>query len=86
VFSDQIGEDRITDFAPGQDKIDLLAHLLFTPGDSDSFVEWINSSAVGQVGADTQIHIDAENRILLSNVAKANLQMSDFILHPGGNG
>jgi VCBS repeat-containing protein len=85
VFADHIGDDEITDFMPGQDKIDLLAHSPFTLGDSDSFAEWLDSSAVEQVGADTQIQIDAENRILLSNVTKAHLQMSDFILHPGGN-
>jgi hypothetical protein len=35
---------------------------------------------------DTLIQFEGNNSILLSNVAKANLHMSDFILHPGGGG
>ena len=86
VFSDAIGADVITDFVPGQDKIDFLAHFPFTPGDTDSFAQWLNGGAIEQVGSDTLIQIDAENSIRLSHVAKANLQMSDFILHPGVSG
>jgi len=81
-----IAVDTITDFASGQDKIDLLASHPFTSGDSVSFDSWINSLSVTQDGLDTTIHFDAGNSILLSNVAKANLQMSDFILHPGQGG
>ncbi|MCK1639753.1 VCBS domain-containing protein [Bradyrhizobium sp. 157] len=84
VFAEEMGKDTVADFKPGQDKIDLLAYLPFTPDDSGSFDVWLNSSAVEQVGSDTLIQFDAGNSIRLSSVAKANLQMSDFILHPGG--
>ncbi|MDE5456151.1 hypothetical protein GWE18_25655 [Bradyrhizobium sp. CSA112] len=86
VFAKHMGNDTINDFQPGQDKIDLLAHVPFEPGDSDSFALWLKSGAVEQVGSDTLIQFDAGNSIQLSNIARANLQMSDFILHPGGNG
>ena len=84
VFAEHMGNDTITDFLPGQDKIDLLTNLPFTPDKMGSFKSWLNSSAVAQAGEDTLIQFDGNNSILLSNVAKANLQMSDFILHPGG--
>ena len=86
VFAEHMGNDTITDFLPGQDKIDLLTNLPFTPDNVASFHSWLNSSAVAQAGADTLIQFDGNNSILLSNVAKANLHMSDFILHPGGSG
>ncbi|NOJ41846.1 VCBS domain-containing protein [Bradyrhizobium australiense] len=86
VFAKHMGNDTIADFLPGQDKIDLLTNLPFTPDDLASFNSWLNSSAVAQVGADSLIQFDGNNSILLSNVAKANLHMSDFILHPGGSG
>ena len=86
VFADKMGNDTITDFAPGQDKIDLLTNVPFASDDVASFNSWINSGVVEQVGADTLIHFDGSNSILLSNVAKANLHMSDFILHPSGSG
>ena len=84
VFAEHMGNDTITDFLPGQDKIDLLTNFPFTPDKMGSFKSWLNSSAVAQAGEDTLIQFDGNNSILLSNVAKANLQMSDFILHPGG--
>jgi hypothetical protein len=83
VFAKHMGNDTIADFLPGQDKIDLT-DLPFTPDDAASFKSWLNSSAVAQAGVDTLIQFDGNNSILLSNVAKANLNMSDFILHPGG--
>jgi VCBS repeat-containing protein len=86
VFAKDMGHDTIIDFTPGQDKIDLLANMPFTAGDSDSFALWLKSGAVEKVGPDTLIQFDESNSILLSNVAKANLHMSDFILHPGGSG
>jgi hypothetical protein len=85
VFAEHMGNDTITDFQPGRDKIELLGHMPFVPGDSDSFALWLNSGAVEKVGSDTLIQFDAGNSIQLSNIAKANLQMSDFILHPGGH-
>ncbi|XSC44668.1 M10 family metallopeptidase C-terminal domain-containing protein [Bradyrhizobium sp. RDT10] len=86
VFAEHMGNDTIADFLPGQDKIDLLTNLPFTPDNAASFQSWLNSSAVAQTGVDTLIQFDGNNGILLSNVAKANLHMSDFILHPGGSG
>lgn len=86
VFAKKMGNDTITDFMPDEDKIDLLANLPFNPDDAASFFTWINGSAVKQMGADTLIQFEGNNSILLSNVAKANLHMSDFILHPGGSG
>jgi hypothetical protein len=86
VFAKHMGNDTIADFLPGQDKIDLLANLPFTPDNLASFDSWLNSSAVAQAGVDTLIQFEGNNSILLSNVAKANLHMSDFILHPGGGG
>jgi hypothetical protein len=84
VFAEAMGNDEITDFMPGEDKIDLLANLPFNPEDAASFEAWINSNAVAQVGEDTLIQFAGNNSILLSHVAKTNLQASDFILHPSG--
>ena len=85
VFSASSGHDIITDFTPGQDRIDLLDDLPFTSGDAASFNAWIsNDDAVEQLASGTLIHLDAGDSILLSNVSRANLQINDFILHPGG--
>jgi VCBS repeat-containing protein len=86
VFAKHMGNDTIADFLPEQDKIDLLANVPFSPDNLASFDSWLNSSAVAQAGVDTLIQFEGNNSILLSNVAKANLHMSDFILHPGGGG
>ncbi|MCK1512825.1 VCBS domain-containing protein [Bradyrhizobium sp. 190] len=86
VFAEEMGNDIVTDFVSGQDKIDLLTNVPFTPDDAASFNSWVNSGVVEQVGADTLIQFDGSNGILLSNVAKASLHMSDFILHPSGSG
>jgi Ca2+-binding RTX toxin-like protein len=77
------GNDTITDFTPGQDKIDIHDFVPFTPGSPGSFNTWVNSGAVVQQGADTLIHLDMSDSILLSNVVKANLSAGDFVLHPG---
>jgi VCBS repeat-containing protein len=84
VFASHTGNDTITDFTPGQDKIDLHDFDPFDPRTAGSFNTWVNSGAVVQQGADTLIHLDMSDSILLSNVAKAHLSASDFILHPGG--
>ncbi len=83
VFASHTGNDTITDFIPGQDRIDLHDFDLFNPGSPGSFTTWINSAAVVQQGADTLIHLDVSDSILLSHVAKANLSAGDFILHTG---
>ena len=86
VFSAGTGHDTITDFTPGQDRIDLFGDVPFDPGSPSSFNDWItNNGAVEQLGnGDTQIHLDGGNSILLSNVSRASLHINDFILHPGG--
>ena len=84
VFASHTGNDTITDFTPGQDKIDLHDFDPFDPRTSGSFNTWVNSGAVVQQGADTLVHLDMSDSILLSNVAKAHLSAGDFILHPSG--
>jgi VCBS repeat-containing protein len=85
VFSAHSGHDTITDFTPGEDRIDLLDDLPFDSGSTASFNDWINNNgAVEQLGnGDTQIHLVGGNSILLSNVDRSSLHMNDFILHPG---
>ncbi|KAF0189089.1 MAG: hypothetical protein FD165_2835 [Gammaproteobacteria bacterium] len=87
VFAANSGHDTITDFTPGQDRIDLFNYLPFDPGSTASFNAWItNDNAVEQLASGTLIHLDLDtgDSILLSNVSRASLQMNDFILHPGG--
>ncbi|OCK55842.1 VCBS domain-containing protein [Bradyrhizobium sp. LMTR 3] len=87
VFRAGSGDDTITDFTLGEDKIDLFDHLPFDAGDADSFDAWIaNDAEVKQVASGTVIHLDGGDSILLTNVSRANLHMNDFILHPGGAG
>ncbi|MCA6123305.1 VCBS domain-containing protein [Bradyrhizobium sp. WSM 1704] len=84
VFRAGTGSDTITDFTPGQDKIDLLDSMPFTSGDTESFNAWISdNTAVEQVGNDTLIHLDIGDSIRLSNVSRSSLHANDFILHPG---
>jgi Ca2+-binding RTX toxin-like protein len=84
VFRLSSGNDTVTDFTNGQDTIDIHDYTTFTQGSPSSFAAWIASASVEQQGANTLIHLDANNSILLSNVAKASLAMNDFILHPPG--
>jgi Ca2+-binding RTX toxin-like protein len=84
VFRLSSGNDTVTDFTNGQDRIDIHDYTTFTQDPSSSFAAWIASASVEQQGANTLIHLDANNSILLSNVAKASLAMNDFILHPPG--
>jgi VCBS repeat-containing protein len=87
VFRSGTGNDTITDFAPGADKIDLFDYLPFQAGDTESFNSWINNNAaVEQVGSDTLIHLDLGDSIRLSHVDRSSLHINDFILHPGGGG
>ncbi len=87
VFTANTGHDTITDFTPGQDRIDLFDYLPFVSGSAASFNAWIsNDDAVEQLASGTLIHLDAGDSILLSNVSRSSLHMNDFILHPGGGG
>ncbi len=88
VFIANTGHDTITDFTPGQDRIDLFNYLPFDAGSAASFDAWItNDNTVEQLASGTLIHLDVEagDSILLSNVSRSSLQMNDFILHPGGS-
>ncbi|WP_371259555.1 beta strand repeat-containing protein [Bradyrhizobium sp. URHD0069] len=84
VFRFSSGNDTVTDFTHNQDTIDIHDYATFTQNDSASFAAWIASAAVEEQGANTLIHLDTNNSVLLSNVAKASLAMNDFILHPAG--
>jgi Tol biopolymer transport system component len=82
VFTANTGHDTITDFTPGQDRIDLFDDLPFDAGSAASFDAWItNENAVEQLASGTLIHLDAGDSILLSNVSRDSLRMNDFILH-----
>nr|WP_311538722.1 VCBS domain-containing protein [uncultured Bradyrhizobium sp.] len=84
VFRADTGNDTITDFKPGIDKINLFDYSPFVAGDADSFNAWLNNAAVEQLANGTLIHLDANDSIMLTNVNRANLHINDFILHPGG--
>ena len=79
------GHDTIADFTPGQDKIKLDYHP-FDPNDQNDFTSWLRSHAATS-GNDVLIDLNVDNHspgvdtILLKNVAFANLQATDFILH-----
>jgi VCBS repeat-containing protein len=85
IFRFNSGNDTVTDFAPDIDRLDIHDYATFTQGDSGSFAAWIASAAVEQQAGGTLIHLDANNSVLLSNVAKTSLAMNDFILHPAGS-
>jgi hypothetical protein len=82
VFTANSGDDIITDFMPGHDRIDLMDDFPFIPDDQSSFDDWLTLSGdVVQQGEDTLITLGCDS-ILLSNVSRNSLQMNDFILHP----
>ncbi len=89
VFAAGSGRDTISDFALGQDKIDLAYNA---PFDASSFASWMANHAE-QVAGSTLIHLDVtspsgfgtaidHDTILLQHVTLANLTVNDFILHP----
>ena len=73
IFTPGFGNDVITDFAVGTDKIALSLGSAF-----DSFDEIFAASS--QVGEDTIISIDGESSITLLNVATAGLHANDFLM------
>jgi VCBS repeat-containing protein len=82
VFQTKLGQHVITDFAAGQDKIELD----FAPGGNHAFAHWLSSHAIQQ-GADTLIAFgqgEADGSLLLKHVDLAQLKTSDFI-HNGSN-
>ena len=83
VFSMGTGDDTITDFAIGQDHIDLRAFFQTV----DAGTEWFTSTNVKESPintADTLLMLGNDS-ITLKNVAFTSLTANDFILHPGNN-
>ena len=70
VFRAGLGQDTVTDFTPGQDVLDIRDGIF-----ADAAAALAAATASGN---NTLITIDANNSILLQNVALANLHASDF--------
>ncbi|MCX7317958.1 MAG: FecR domain-containing protein [Hyphomicrobiales bacterium] len=75
VFKTPSGQDVITDFTPGQDKIELD----FAPPGNNAFQNWLACHATQQ-GADTLITFGTNDSLLLKHVALSDLHTSDFIV------
>jgi Ca2+-binding RTX toxin-like protein len=84
VFRVGEGNDTITDFAPGQDHIDLRAFSEAV--DTNNIDQWLRGHAAPspENSADVLIALDENDSITLKNVPIANLSANDFILHAGG--
>ena len=82
VFKIGDGNDTITDFATGQDHIDLRRFADFV--DTSNINDWLRDHASQINPADVRITLDANDTITLKNVALSSLSANDFILHPGG--
>ncbi|MFX8696519.1 hypothetical protein ABTM58_21110, partial [Acinetobacter baumannii] len=54
-----------------------------TPFTEATFSTWL-ADQVTETGGSTVIHLDANDSITLTGVAKASLTAHDFILHPAG--
>ncbi|MEH2508984.1 VCBS repeat-containing protein [Nitrobacteraceae bacterium AZCC 1564] len=81
VFGSGSGHDVITNFTPGQDTIVLEGLNSVSSEDSNWFETW-SSAAIAQHGADTLIHLDGTDTVLLKNVSAANLHANDFVIPP----
>jgi Ca2+-binding RTX toxin-like protein len=72
--------DTITDFTPGQDRIDLR---LFSEVGSDNINGWLATHAVQSSTNPADVLITLGNEaITLKNVAVTSLHVSDFIVSP----
>ena len=72
--------DTITDFTPGQDRIDLR---LFSEVGSDNINDWLSTHAVQSSANPTDVLIALGNEALtLKNVTVTSLHVSDFIVSP----
>jgi VCBS repeat-containing protein len=82
VFASHTGNDTITDFTPGQDKIRLDYHAFDAVGQND-FSSWLRTHATPS-GSDVLIDLNVNglqpgvDTILLKNVAIATLHAGDF--------
>lgn len=77
VFAASSGQDTITDFIHGDDKIDL--HLLSGGPTAATIASWL-ATATETVGSDTLLHLNGNtDTVLVKGVAA--LTASDFILH-----
>jgi VCBS repeat-containing protein len=77
VFSGSTGNDVITDFTPGEDKIDLRAIV-----QTNDINSWIAGHVESQ-GSDTLINLDNNGSIKLAGVASTSLHGSDFLVSHG---
>jgi VCBS repeat-containing protein len=80
VFRVGDGNDTITDFASGQDHLDLRA--FFQTIDSDNIDQWLASANVTTNDGDTLLRL-GDDSITLKHVV--SLTHNDFILSPGGS-
>jgi hypothetical protein len=78
--SSNANSDTITDFAQGQDHIDLRA---FASVNTDNITQWLTTHATqSQTNpADAVLTLDANDSVTLKNVVAAHLTANDFILH-----
>ncbi|MEM8630697.1 MAG: hypothetical protein AAGF74_05630 [Pseudomonadota bacterium] len=70
VFGDASGHDRVEDFFPGTDRIDLSASL---------FLSAFSDLVMSQDGADTHVLLSAEASVRLSGVSTNDLSAGDFL-------
>ncbi|MGY8704525.1 VCBS domain-containing protein [Bradyrhizobium sp. 18BD] len=80
VFAANSNHDRILNFTPNEDHINLTA-VVATDIDAAWIAQHVASSPTNS--ADTLITIDSADTILLKGVNAANLHASDFIVHSG---
>jgi Ca2+-binding RTX toxin-like protein len=76
------GQDTITDFTPGQDKISLSDYHTTPSLQSEANLADWKAAAFFQDGSDTIIHLDGNDTIRLKNVLITDLHVSDFIVNP----
>jgi Ca2+-binding RTX toxin-like protein len=75
-----LSADTITDFTPGQDRIDLR---LFSEVGSDNINGWLSTHAVQSSTNPADVLITLGNEALtLKNVTVTSLHVSDFIVSP----
>jgi Ca2+-binding RTX toxin-like protein len=77
VFKKNAGTDTITDFEPGDDRIDFRSLKLNGGNDIDSFSDLIANHAENQ-GGDVLISFGG-NKVLLENTSLGDLNASDFL-------